>query len=137
MIRAFQKRGKMVVLVNINGTNVSIITLSDKIRDGVVTMIHKLKKVGIKETIMLTRDSQEKAKTIADQTGVNNYKYDLLPEDKVNEVKRLKQKIKDVIMIGGGVGDAPALTTASVGIAKGANVTAISAKTADVVLRYR
>jgi heavy metal translocating P-type ATPase len=133
-ITEFQKLGKMVVLVNINGTNAGIIKFTDKIRDGVVSMIQNLRKEGIKETIMLTGDSLDNAKSIANQTGVDNYKYDLLPEDKVNEVKKLKEKFKDIIMIGDGINDAPALATATVGIAMGAKGTAISAEAADVVL---
>ena len=133
-ITDFQKRGKMVALVNINGTNAGIITFTDKIRDGVATMIQDLKKKGMKETIMLTGDSLDNAKSIANQIGVDNYKYDLLPEDKVNEVKKLREKFKDIIMIGDGINDAPALATASVGIAMGAKGTAISAEAADVVL---
>lgn len=133
-ITEFQKLGKMVVLVNINGTNAGIIKFTDKIRDGVVSMIQNLRKEGIKETILLTGDSLDNAKSIANQTGVDNYKYDLLPEDKVNEVKKLKEKFKDIIMIGDGINDAPALATATVGIAMGAKGTAISAEAADVVL---
>lgn len=133
-ITDFQKRGKMVALVNINGTNAGIITFTDKIRDGVATMIQNLKKEGMKEAIMLTGDSLDNAKSIANQTGVDNYKYDLLPDDKVNEVKKLREKFKDIIMIGDGINDAPALATASVGIAMGAKGTAISAEAADVVL---
>ena len=130
----FQKRGKMVVLVNINGTNAGMITFTDEIRDGVVTMIENLKKEGMKETIMLTGDSLENAKSIATQAGMDNYRYDLLPEDKVTEVKKLREKFKGIIMIGDGINDAPALTTATVGIAMGAKGTAISAEAADVVL---
>jgi len=133
-ITDIQKRGKMVALVNINGTNAGIITFTDKIRDGVATMIQDLKKKGIKETIILTGDSLDNAKSIANQIGVDNYKYDLLPEDKVNEVKKLREKFKDIIMIGDGINDAPALATATVGIAMGAKGTAISAEAADVVL---
>ena len=121
-ITDFQKRGKMVALVNINGTNAGIITFTDKIRDGVATMIQDLKKKGMKETIMLTGDSLDNAKSIANQIGVDNYKYDLLPEDKVNEVKKLREKFKDIIMIGDGINDAPALATATVGIAMGVKV---------------
>ena len=133
-ITDFQKRGKMVALVNINETNAGIITFTDKIRDGVATMIQDLKKKGMKETIMLTGDSLDNAKSIANQIGVDNYKYNLLPEDKVNEVKKLREKFKDIIMIGDGINDAPALATATVGIAMGAKGTAISAEAADVVL---
>jgi P-type E1-E2 ATPase len=133
-VREFQKLGKMVVLVNINGANAGIIRFTDKVRDGVVSMIQNLKKEGIKETIMLTGDSLDNAKSIAIQIGMDSYKYDLLPEDKVSEVKKLREKYKDIIMIGDGINDAPALATASVGIAMGAKGTAISAEAADVVL---
>lgn len=134
MITDFQKRGKMVALVNVNGTNAGMIKFTDKIRDGVPTMIQNLRKEGMKEAIMLTGDSVDNAKSIANQIGVDNYKYDLLPEDKVSEVKKLREKFKDIIMIGDGINDAPALATASVGIAMGAKGTAVSAEAADVVL---
>src|SRR4029078_13225221 len=133
-ISYWQNNGKMVILVNIDGTNLGLIMLSDKIREGVVTMIQSLKKSGIKKTIMLTGDSLINAKSIANQVVVDEFKHDLLPEDKVNEVKKLNEKYKSVIMVGDGINDAPALTTATVGIAMGAKGTAISAEAADVVL---
>ena len=97
----------MVALVSINGKNCGVITFSDKIREGVVTMIQNLKKVGIKETIMLTGDSSINAKSIANQTAVDDYQLgNLLPEDKVNEVKKLKEKFKNIVMVGDGINDA-------------------------------
>lgn len=134
IIMELQKKGKMVIVVNINGKNSGLIILSDKIRNGVVTMIQNLSKSGIKETIMLTGDSIINAQSISDQVAVNDFKYDLLPEDKVNEVQKLKEKYGNVIMVGDGINDAPALTTATIGIAMGAKGTAISAEAADVVL---
>ncbi|MGB7633836.1 MAG: HAD-IC family P-type ATPase, partial [Nitrososphaeraceae archaeon] len=100
----------------------------------VVEMIKNLKKSEIKETIMLTGDSIDNAKFIANEAAIDNYKYNLLPEDKVNEVKKLKEKFKNIVMVGDGINDAPALTTATTGIAMGAKGTAISAEAADVVL---
>ena len=133
-INDIQKQGKTVALCKINGTNAGLIIFSDKIRDGVVEMIKNLKKDEIKETIMLTGDSVDNAKFIANQAAIDNYKYNLLPEDKVNEVKKLKEKFKNIVMVGDGINDAPALTTATTGIAMGAKGTAISAEAADVVL---
>jgi heavy metal translocating P-type ATPase len=133
-INDIQKQGKTVTLINIDGTNVGLITFSDKIRDGFVEMIKNLKKAEIKKTIMLTGDSLDNAKFIANQAAIDNYKYNLLPEDKVNEVKKLKEKFKNIVMVGDGINDAPALTTATTGIAMGAKGTAISAEAADVVL---
>ena len=133
-INDIQKQGKTVALCNINGTNAGLIIFSDKIREGVVEMIKNLKKAEIKQTIMLTGDSVDNAKFIASQAAIDNYKYNLLPEDKVNEVKKIKEKFKNIVMVGDGINDAPALTTATTGIAMGAKGTAISAEAADVVL---
>jgi heavy metal translocating P-type ATPase len=130
----FQKEGKMVALININGKNAALIKFSDKIRDGVATMIQNLKKEGIRETVILTGDSLDNAKSIANQAAIDNYKHDLLPEDKVNEVKKLKEKFRNIVMVGDGINDAPALATAAAGIAMGAKGTAISAEAADIVL---
>ena len=60
---------------------------------------------------MLTGDSVDNAKFIASQAPIDNYKYNLLPEDKVNEVKKIKEKFKNIVMVGDGINDAPALTT--------------------------
>jgi heavy metal translocating P-type ATPase len=133
-INDIQKQGKTVALININGTNAGLIIFSDKIRDGVMDMIKNLKKDKIKKTIMLTGDSLDNARAIANQAAIDNYEYNLLPEDKVNEVKKLKEKFKNIVMVGDGINDAPALTTATAGIAMGAKGTAISAEAADVVL---
>lgn len=133
-INDIQKQGKTVALININGTNIGLIIFSDKIRNGVVDMIKNLKNDEIKKTIMLTGDSLDNARAIANQAAIDNYKYNLLPEDKVNEVKKLKEKFKNIVMVGDGINDAPALTTATAGIAMGAKGTAISAEAADVVL---
>lgn len=69
---------------------------------------------------MLTGDSLINARSISKQVVLDEFKYDLLPEDKVNEVKKINENYKGVIMIGDGINDAPALTTATVGIAMGA-----------------
>jgi P-type E1-E2 ATPase len=124
----------MAVFVNVNGTNVAIIKFTDNVRDGVDLMIKNLRKDGIKEIIMLTGDSVDNAKYVANKTGVDTYNFNLLPEDKVNEVKKLREKFQNIIMVGDGINDAPALATATVGIAMGAKGTAISAEAADVVL---
>ncbi|MER5175108.1 MAG: heavy metal translocating P-type ATPase [Candidatus Nitrosocosmicus sp.] len=129
-----QKQGKMVSFININNKNVGIIVFSDKIREEVHNMMQLLKKQNIKQTIMLTGDSIDNAKSIANLANIDNYKYDLLPEDKVNEINRLKKQYKNIVMVGDGINDAPALTSATTGIAMGAKGTAISAEAADVVL---
>lgn len=134
LAKNLQKQGKMAAFVNINGTNVGIIKFTDNVRDGVDLMIKSLRKDGIKEIVMLTGDSIDNAKYVANKTGVDTYNFNLLPEDKVNEVKKLREKFQNIIMVGDGINDAPALATATVGVAMGAKGTAISAEAADVVL---
>jgi len=129
-----QEQGKMGSFININNKNVGIIVFSDKIREGVLDMMHLLKKQNIKQTIMLTGDSTYNAKSIANQVKFDNYKFDLLPEDKASEINRLKKTYKNIVMVGDGINDAPALTSGTTGIAMGAKGTAISAEAADVVI---
>ena len=129
-----QAQGKMVSFININDKNVGIIVFSDKIRKGVYSMMQFLRKQKIKQTIMLTGDSLDNAKSIANIAKFDNYKYNLMPEDKVNEIERLKKQYKNIVMVGDGINDAPSLTSATTGIAMGAKGTAISAEAADIVI---
>ncbi len=129
-----QFKGKMLAFVNINNTPVGIIVFGDIIRAGVKTMIEHLRKVGVKETKILSGDSYENSQIIAQETGINSFEANLLPEHKVNSVKKLRERYKNVIMVGDGINDAPALAVSTVGIAMGAHGTAISAEAADIVL---
>ncbi|MHB8629871.1 MAG: heavy metal translocating P-type ATPase [Aggregatilineales bacterium] len=110
------------------------ITFKDELRPGVADLMKKLRKMGIERTVMLTGDSQAHAASIAAQAGIDEVKADLLPEDKLNAIKSLKQQYQSVVMVGDGINDAPALATATVGIAMGAHGTGISAEAADIVL---
>lgn len=94
----------------------------------------KLRAMGIQRTVMLTGDRQAHAASIAAQAGMDGVKADLLPEDKLNVIKALKQQYQSVVMVGDGINDAPALATATVGVAMGAHGTGISAEAADIVL---
>jgi cation transport ATPase len=127
-------KGKMVAFVGINGNPVGAIILGDKIRSGIHVMIKRLQKLGVKETVMLTGDSFDNAQVIAKQASITSFESNLLPEQKVLAIKKLKSRYKNVVMVGDGINDAPALAAATVGIAMGARGTAISAEAADVVL---
>jgi heavy metal translocating P-type ATPase len=129
-----QFRGKMLAFVNINNVPVGIIVFGDIIRSGVKSMIEHLRKAGVKETLILSGDSYENSQIIAQEIGVNSFEANLLPEHKVNSVKKLREKYKNVIMVGDGINDAPALAVSTVGIAMGAHGTAVSAEAADIVL---
>jgi Cd2+/Zn2+-exporting ATPase len=89
---------------------------------------------GVKHVVMLTGDNEAVAKQIAKQVGVDAYFANLLPEDKVAAIKKVRQQYGPVAMVGDGVNDAPALATADIGIAMGAAGTDVALETADIVL---
>ena len=124
----------MLAFVNINNTPVGIIVFGDILRAGVKSMIEHFLKAGVKEIVILSGDSYENSQIIAQEIGINSFEANLLPEHKVNAVKKLKETYKNVIMVGDGINDAPALAVSTVGIAMGAHGTAISAEAADIVL---
>src|SRR5690606_9491537 len=111
--------GKTVVFIERNDVLVGLIALKDVVRSESKEAIQHLNKLGI-ETIMLTGDHNYTAKKIANEIGITTYVSDCLPEQKVTEIQRMKQKYGLTAMIGDGINDAPSLATAHVGIAMGA-----------------
>ena len=109
------------------------IAIADVLRADAASVVQQLKTNGIERVVMLTGDNTRVAQAIAKQAGVDEFHADLLPEDKVRVIKELKA-IGPVAMVGDGVNDAPALATATVGIAMGAAGTDVAMETADVVL---
>ncbi len=110
------------------------IAVSDIIRNDAAETLNALKKIGIERTVMLTGDNPAVAKTIASQIHVDEFHANLLPEQKVELLKTLQKNYGATAMVGDGVNDAPALATATVGIAMGAAGTDVALETADVVL---
>src|SRR5690606_26046565 len=106
--------------------------LQDVLRSEAIEAIKLLKKAGV-HTVMLTGDSASTARAIAEVSGVDAYQAECLPEHKLRELNRLKEKYKSVAMVGDGINDAPALASATVGIAMGEG-TDVAMQTADVVL---
>ncbi|WLR58362.1 heavy metal translocating P-type ATPase [Pseudalkalibacillus hwajinpoensis] len=127
-----QSSGKTIVLAADQRGIAGMIALKDKVRSESATMVKALKKRGI-EPIMLTGDSEQTAKAIAEEVGIETYFANCLPEDKVTHMKELKKKYATVGMIGDGINDAPALAVSDVGIAMGQG-TDVALETADVVL---
>ncbi|MDE1851743.1 MAG: heavy metal translocating P-type ATPase [Candidatus Micrarchaeota archaeon] len=125
--------GKLYSFVAIGGKLAGIIVFTDKIRPGVTKMIGRLKGLGVGQITMLTGDNEQNARVIADAAGIKDYRAGLLPAEKVEIVKDAKSK-GTTIMVGDGINDAPALATATVGVAMGAHGTGISAEAADIVL---
>jgi Cd2+/Zn2+-exporting ATPase len=133
-IKTLQDEGNTLVLVGTTTNILGIIAVSDTIREVTVSALQKLKAVGIEEVVMLTGDNEGTAKKVANQTGMNRFFAELLPEDKVFVIKKLQQEGKMVAMVGDGINDAPALATANLGIAMGGAGTDTAMETADIVL---
>ena len=110
------------------------ITFSDQLRPGVPELMNRLRSLGVQRTVMLTGDRAEHASGIAQQAHLDSFEAGLLPEGKVEAIRLLKARYASVVMVGDGVNDAPALATATVGVAMGAHGTGISAEAADIVL---
>jgi Zn2+/Cd2+-exporting ATPase len=124
--------GKTIVYVQINNRVVALIALKDVVREEASKAIKELNELGV-YSVMLTGDSEKTAKVIASESLVNEYVAECLPEEKVNQLKILKERFQTVAMVGDGINDAPALATANVGIAMGEG-TDVALETADVVL---
>ncbi len=138
-VAALQDAGKTVVIVgeldeaHDSARFLGAVAIADVLRADAVEVIRRLKADGIARVVMLTGDNTRVAQAIGRQAGVDEVHADLLPEDKVRVIKELKG-IGPVAMVGDGVNDAPALATATVGVAMGAAGTDVAMETADVVL---
>ncbi|PUA36104.1 heavy metal translocating P-type ATPase [Paenibacillus elgii] len=132
-VRKLEQEGKTVVLIQNAAGIAGMIALQDAIRPQAREMIAKLKELGV-QVVMLTGDQRLTAEAIAKEAGIDQVYAGLLPEDKLNIVKTLKEKYTHVAMVGDGINDAPALAAASVGIAMGAAGSDAALETADLVL---
>lgn len=126
------EEGKTVIFMADAQGIVAMAAMKDTVREEAKQAIAQLKELGI-HTIMLTGDNEKTAKAIAKEAGVESYIAECLPETKVTHIKELMSKYKFVGMVGDGINDAPALATATTGIAMGEG-TDVALETADVVL---
>ena len=133
-ISELEKQGKTIVLLGSQKELLGIIAVADKVRREAKDVIQTLKHAGIERVIMLTGDNEETAAEIARKTDIDECYARLLPEDKVETVKRLKEKYHCIAMVGDGVNDAPAMAESDVGVAMGAAGTDIAIETSDFVL---
>ena len=125
------------VFVAIEGEIVGAIVVTDKLKKEAKAAIQRLKEIGVSNIELLSGDSFEAAKLIGEELEIENFKGELLPQDKVKEVERLLtdlQKNQSLIFVGDGVNDAPVLSRADVGIAMGALGSDAAIEAADVVI---
>lgn len=133
-ITRLQSEGKTAILVGVDGEITGIVAVADTLRENSADAVRMLKAGGIKKTVMLTGDNAPTASAIAKRAGVDEYMADLLPGDKVAAISHLRDKYGKVAMVGDGVNDAPAMATATVGVAMGGAGTDTALETADIVL---
>ncbi|WP_101294048.1 heavy metal translocating P-type ATPase [Halegenticoccus soli] len=129
-----QAEGKTVVLVGTEDELEGVIAIADTVRSEAEWAVSRLRDLGVGRIVMLTGDNERTARVIGERVGVDEVRADLLPEEKVEAVEDLADEYGRVAMVGDGVNDAPALATASVGIAMGAAGTDTALETADVAL---
>ncbi len=127
------KKGKTLLYIGFDGKLLGTISLSDNLRKNAKASINRLKELGVKNIVMLTGDTQEKAQIIAQELGIDEVKAELLPTQKAKIVQELINEGKKVAFIGDGINDAPALISSHVGISmsRGAD---IAKATADISL---
>ena len=126
--------GRMAAFIAIDDRPAGMVVLTDQLRPGVPAMMMRLRELGVEQTVMLTGDNKVNAEIIAREAGIGKVEANLLPAQKVEEVRKLTRQFGTTIMVGDGINDAPALATATVGIAMGAHGTGISSEAADIVL---
>jgi len=131
---ALAAHGRTAVIVAANGRAIGIIALADEARDGGRAMVTALRHLGVAHVALLTGDNANTARTLARELGLDEHAAELLPDDKVAAIARLRERWGLVAMVGDGVNDAPALAAADVGFAMGVGGTDAALETADVAL---
>ncbi|MET3574504.1 cation-translocating P-type ATPase [Bhargavaea ullalensis] len=129
-----EKAGNTVVFAACRGVLCGLFSIADQIRPEAAGAVRELRRNGVKEIVMLTGDNRHAADHVARRLGLDAVHSELLPEDKVRFVKKLKEDGRRVAMAGDGINDAPAIATADIGLAMGEGGTDISMETADIVL---
>ncbi|WP_066419108.1 heavy metal translocating P-type ATPase [Halorubrum aethiopicum] len=132
-VREREERGETVVHVVRDGDIIGAIALRDELRKAAPGVVTALQDVGI-ETVMLTGDNERTAAAVAEEVGIDEYRAELLPEDKQRVIEAYQADGHVVAMVGDGINDAPSLATADVGIAMGAAGTDTAIETADMAL---
>ena len=117
-----------------NNKNIGLIRVSHPPRANIKKAINRLRNYGVDDIVLLTGDLRQQAETIASRMSIDRYESELLPEDKAKNILKFQSKGSNVIMIGDGVNDAPALSYANVGVALGSTRTDVAMEAADITI---
>ena len=131
---SLEDAGHSVVCIFSDKHVCGLISVADTIRKEAREAVRSLKALGVSQVVMLTGDNQRIASAVAQLIGVDDFKAELLPEEKVKEVARLTETFGKTAMVGDGVNDAPAMAASTIGIAMGAVGTDAAIETADIAL---
>lgn len=129
-----RRQAETPLLLAVDGTLVGLISLRDEIRPEAVDVLQRLRATGVRRIVMLTGDHRDTAQAVAAELGIDEWRAEVLPDDKLDAVRRLQDEGYVVGMVGDGVNDAPALAAADIGIAMGLAGTDVAVETADVAL---
>lgn len=133
-VKKLEEGGNTTMLVRKNKEYIGMVAVMDTPRKEAKEALEQLQKSGIRKMIMLTGDNQKVADAIAKQIGITEAWGNLLPEQKVDAIKKLVEQENKVAMVGDGVNDAPAMAKSTVGIAMGAAGSDVALETADIAL---
>ncbi|MCV7435441.1 cation-translocating P-type ATPase [Mycolicibacterium bacteremicum] len=133
-VQKLRRQSETPLLLAVDGKLVGLISLRDEIRPESAAVLQRLRANGVRRIVMLTGDHPETAAVVAEQLGIAEWQAEVLPEDKLAVVRRLREEGHTVAMVGDGVNDAPALAEADIGIAMGLGGTDVAVETADVAL---
>jgi cation-transporting P-type ATPase C len=133
-VARLRRQAETPLLLAVDGILVGLISLRDEVRPEATDVLKKLRSNGIRRIVMLTGDHPEIAEVVARELGIDEWRAEVLPEDKLEVVRQLQNEGHVVGMVGDGINDAPALAAADIGIAMGLAGTDVAVETADVAL---
>ncbi|OBH05197.1 manganese-exporting P-type ATPase CtpC [Mycobacterium sp. E3247] len=129
-----RRQAETPLLLAVDGKLVGLISLRDEVRPEAVDVLKELRDNGIRRIVMLTGDHPDIAEVVAEELGIDEWRAEVMPEDKLEVVRGLQDEGYLVGMVGDGINDAPALAAADIGIAMGLAGTDVAVETADVAL---
>ncbi len=131
-IQELESRGHTVIAVALDQKAIGLIAIADNLKEDAREAISQLKEAGM-ETVMLTGDGKETAEAVAEKAGLDRVLSRVLPQNKVEQIRKFQQEDKKVVMVGDGINDAPAITQADIGIAIGTG-TDIALEASDIII---